>query len=67
MPDLPRYRYEATIKAILAADGQDEAYRMLKQIADDVIRPHTNERVVEITASMLDLRHRPDLDRSLRA
>jgi hypothetical protein len=63
---MPRYRYEATIKVILAADSQDEAYRMQQQIANDVVRPHTNERVVQVTASMLDLRHRPDLDGSLR-
>jgi hypothetical protein len=58
---LPHYRYSAAIRVVLAADSQDEAYRMQQQIAD-IVRSYTNERVVEITASMLDLHHRPDLD-----
>jgi hypothetical protein len=60
-----RYRYEATITVVLAADGIDEAYRMQQQIAG-IIEDHTNERVEQVQASMLGLKHRPDLDGSLR-
>lgn len=60
-----RYRYEAAVKVVVAADGLDEALRMQQQIAD-VVRQHTNERVVDVTTSMLDLKHRPDLDGSLK-
>jgi hypothetical protein len=60
----PRYRYEASVKFVLAADGLDEAYRMQQQIVGIVAR-HTNELVTKIVGSMLDLKHRPDLDGSL--
>jgi hypothetical protein len=60
------YVYDATIRVRLAAPSLDEAYRMQKQIGE-VVRRYTNERVTDITASMLDLKHRPDLDGSLDA
>lgn len=63
--NLPRYRYEASVTFILAANGLDEAYRMQTQIRD-IVKRYTNERVSDVRGSMLDLKHRPDLDGSLR-
>ena len=71
MPDnersdnLPRYRYEAKITVVLAADGLHDAAWMQRQIAD-VVRDHTGERVLEVHGSILDLKHRPDLTGGFR-
>lgn len=66
MTDPDRYRYEATVRFVIAADGLDEAYRRQRQVAD-IILDHTRPEVIlDVTASMLDLQHRPDLDNSLR-
>ena len=60
------YRYEAKVSFILAAESLDEARDMQKQIVE-LVRRHTNERVTRVSGSMLDLKHRADLDGSLRA
>jgi hypothetical protein len=61
-----RYRYEATITLIIAADGQDEAYRIQKSALNAVDSALLARGVVRAHSSILDLKHRPDLDGSLR-
>lgn len=55
------YAYDATIHLRIWADGQDEAYRKQREAAE-----RADDGSSTATTSMLSLRHRPDLDGSLR-
>lgn len=64
----PRYRYEAVIRIVIAANGLDEAHRVqqaavanLKASATAVGAP-----IKAASCSIMDLHHRPDLDGSLK-
>lgn len=65
--DEPRYRYEATIKLIIAADGLDAAYRVQQAAVNNLKAGATavGAPIKSVTGSMLDLKHRADLDGSL--
>ncbi len=62
MSDEPRYRYEATVRVIIAADGLDKAWATARRLREVV---GAQRGVVSARASMVDLHHRPDLDGSL--
>jgi beta-glucosidase-like glycosyl hydrolase len=55
--DSPAYRYEATIKLVIAADGQDLAWRIAKAAA----KAAKVEGVEDTWPPMLDLRYSPGL------
>lgn len=57
-----RYRYEATVTLVIAADSLDAAYRVQQAAARnaDLI-----DGVIEARSPMMRLHHRPDLDGSL--
>lgn len=57
------YRYEVTVKVLIAANGLHEAWPRSNEIAQAIKDlPH----VVNARAPMSELRHRPDIDGSLR-
>lgn len=54
--DSPIYRYEATIKLVIAADGQDIAWRVAKDAARNA---GLVEGVEQSVAPIVDLRYSP--------
>lgn len=56
------YRYEATIRLTIGANGLDVAARIAKAAAAAA----QVDGVVSAVAPIVDLHHRPDLDGSLR-